>query len=93
MIKTLIKSQWLLALCAVLDAIISVLFLIIYDTSPGGGLTVLRLHGMAGLLSRLALAAGVCTIAAGIWRLAKGKSWLLVLNGLALSAYGVIPLL
>ena len=53
-----IKSQWLLALCAVLDAIISVLFLIIYDTGPGGGLTVLRLNGMAGLLSRLALAAG-----------------------------------
>jgi len=93
LIKTLIKSQWLLALCAVLDAIISVIFFIIYDTSPEGRLTALGLHGMIGLLSRLALAAGVCSIAAGIWRLEKGKSWLLVLNGLALSAYGVIPLL
>jgi hypothetical protein len=92
LIKTLIKSQWLLALCGILDAIICVIFLIIYDTGPDGRLTVLGLNGMVGLLSRLALAAGVCTIAAGIWRPAKGSSWLLVLNGLALSAYGAIPL-
>ena len=36
------------------------------------------------------LAAGACTIAAGIGRPAKGKSWLLVLNGLSLVALGVI---
>ena len=41
----------------------------------------------------LALAAGACTIAAGIWSSRKGMSWLLVLNGLALSAFGLIPLL
>ena len=38
----------------------------------------------------LALAAGACTIAAGIWSSRKGKSWLLVLNGLACSALGLI---
>jgi uncharacterized membrane protein HdeD (DUF308 family) len=38
----------------------------------------------------LALAAGACTIAAGIWSSGKGKSWLLVLNGLACSALGLI---
>jgi hypothetical protein len=43
-------------------------------------------------LNGLALAASACTIAAGIWGSAKGKSWLLVLNGLAFSAYGLIPL-
>jgi hypothetical protein len=46
----------------------------------------------------LALAAGLCTIAAGIWsssknRLSMRNVWLLVLNGGALSAYGLIPLM
>lgn len=45
------------------------------------------------LICRLSLAAGACTIAAGIWRSRKGRSWLLVLNGLAFSAYGLIPIL
>ena len=43
-------------------------------------------------VNKLALAAGACTIAAGIWRSANGKSWLLVLNGLVLSVYGSMPL-
>jgi hypothetical protein len=40
----------------------------------------------------VALAAGACTIAASIWRSAKGISWLLLANGLVLSAYGLMPL-
>src|ERR1700730_14133410 len=47
-------------------------------------------NGTIGLLGKLALAAGACTIAAGIWRSTTGKCWLLVLNGLALSALGLI---
>jgi hypothetical protein len=43
------------------------------------------------LLHRLVLVGGACTIAAGIWKSVKGKSWLLILNGLAFSAYGLIP--
>ena len=79
MIQTLIKNWWLLVLCGVLDAIISVIHLNFHAWKVGGP-----------FLGRLALAAGVCTIAAGIWRSAKGKCWLLVLNGLALSALGLI---
>jgi len=41
-------------------------------------------------MGMLAVAAGVCTIAAGSWSSRKGKSWLLVLNGLAFSALGLI---
>lgn len=41
-------------------------------------------------LGQLGLAAGACTIAAGLWRSSKGKCWLLVLNGLALSALGLV---
>jgi uncharacterized membrane protein HdeD (DUF308 family) len=41
-------------------------------------------------LGKLTLAAGACMIAAGIWRSTKGKCWLLVLNGLAMGALGLI---
>jgi hypothetical protein len=88
LIQTLTKNWWLLGLCGVLAAIISVIYLIIYETTPEtyGG------NGMEVLLNRLTLAAGACTIAAGIWRSAKGKSWLLGLNGLTLGVYGWMAL-
>jgi len=88
MIQTLIKNWWLLALCGVLDAIISVIYLIMRGTD--GPLTFDSWSGMIVLLGKLTLAAGACTIAAGIWRSAQGKCWLLVLNGLALGALGLI---
>lgn len=90
MIQTLIKNWWLLALCGVLDAIYSVTNLFMQD--PDGSLTLRRFMGVGTVryMGRLALAAGVCTVAAGIWSSRKGKSWLLALDGLALSAFGLI---
>lgn len=83
MILTLIKNWWLLALCGVLDAIISA----IYFDHAGNGF---RATGAVMFLGKLTLAAGACTIAAGIWSPRKGKFWFLVLNGLACSALGLI---
>jgi len=83
MILTLIQNWWLLALCGVLDAIISV----IYFSHAGNGF---RATGTVMFLGPLTLAAGACTIAAGIWSSGKGKSWFLVLNGLACSTLGLI---
>lgn len=88
MIQTLIKNWLLLALCGVLDAIISVIYLIMQDTD--GPLTFHSWNGTVVFLGKLALAAGACTIAAGILRSTNGKCWLLVLNGLALGALGLI---
>lgn len=62
-----------------------------YDAGPDGPPTFHGWNGTVASLSSLAVVAGACTIAAGILRSAKGKSWLLVLNGLAFSAYGLIP--
>ena len=86
--QTLTKNWWLLALTGVLNAIASVIYLIIYNTTPNiyGG------NSMGVFVSKLALAAGACTIAASIWRAAKGISWLLLANGLVLSVYGWMPL-
>jgi len=92
MMHTLTKNWWLLGLYGVVDAIISVIYFMIYDAgadaTPIGGW-----YPTVVLLSRLSVAAGVLAIAAGIWRSADGISWLLVLNGLAFSAYGLIPIL
>ena len=88
MIQTLTRNRWLLGLCGILFANMSVSYLIMYETTPDvpGG------NAMGMFVSKLALAAGVCTIAAGISRSASGKSWLLLLNGLTLSVYGSMPL-
>src|SRR6266487_3058523 len=88
LIQTLIKNWLLLALCGVLDAIISVIYLIMQESD--GPLSFHAWNGAAVFLGKLALAAGACTIAAGIWRSTQGKCWLLVLNGLALGTLGLI---
>lgn len=77
------KSWWLLALCGVLDAIIAAIYLFQQDTFTGW-------HGTIALLGRLTLAAGVCTMVAGIWSSRNRKAWLLVLNGIACGTLGAI---
>ena len=89
LIQTLIKNWWLLALCGVLDAIYSVTNLLMQG--PDGSLIFREFmgDGTVRYMGKLALAAGVCTIAAGMWHSRRGKSWLLALNGFALGAFGL----
>jgi uncharacterized membrane protein HdeD (DUF308 family) len=89
-IQTLIKNWWLLALCGAVDAIYAAVNLLMQDQDGSLAWRKYAVKGTVVLLGKLALAAGVCTIAAGMWRSAQGKSWLLALNGLALSALGLI---
>jgi len=91
MIQTLINNWWLLGLCGVIDAIVSVIYFMIYDAGPDAT-PIGGWYATAVLLSRLSVAAGVCAIATGIWKSSNGISWLPVLNGLAFSAFGLIPL-
>ena len=92
MIETLIKNRWLLALCGVLDAMYAVINLFMFD--PYGSLTLRKWIGPGTVvhMGELALAAGVCMIAGGIWSSGKSKSWLLAVNGLALSLYGMVSI-
>jgi hypothetical protein len=92
MIRTAIKYRSLLVLCGILDATISAIYLLMYDNGPADGPLTVSSWTIV-FLNRFALMAGGCSIASGILKPAKGISWLLVLNGLALSAYGLIPLL
>jgi uncharacterized membrane protein HdeD (DUF308 family) len=88
LIQTLVKNWWLLALCGILEAILSVAYFIMQGTN--GPLTFHAWRSTLAFLGEVSMAAGVCSIAAGVWRSATGKSWPLVLNGLALGAFGVI---
>ena len=85
-----LKSRWLLALCGVLAASVSSIYLALYLTGPDGPVSFRGWDSLTWFLNRLALAGGVCAIAAGA--AAKRTSWMLVLNGVALSAYGISPL-
>src|SRR5687767_9076758 len=82
MIQSLGKNWLLLAVCSVLHVIISFIY---FDHAQG-----FRWRGDIVLLGRLTLAAGACAILAGAWTSTKNKCWLLVLNGLALGALGLV---
>ncbi len=88
MIQTLSKNWLLLALCGVFEAIIAAAYLIMQETNRP--LTFYSWNGTITLIGKLTLAAGACAIIAGIARSTNGKSWFLVLNGLALAALGII---
>ncbi|HEX6502436.1 MAG TPA: hypothetical protein VF011_04260, partial [Terriglobales bacterium] len=90
MFRALSKTWWLLALCGIIDAVSAVMNLLMINTDGW-----LRLRRLASLdqvwdMSMLALLAGVCAIAAGLWNFGRGNSWLLSLHGIALGAFGLI---
>jgi hypothetical protein len=92
MIQTLTKNWYLLVICGILNAIIAAIYFVMYDAGQDA-MPFQGWYSTVVLLSRLSVVAGVGAIAAGVWRSSQGISWSLILNGLALSAYGLIPLL
>ena len=75
-----VKGWWLLALCGVLDA----------ACAATNALMVNPWANFIWDMSALALAAGACAIAAGLWNSGRGNTWLLALHGFALIAFGLI---
>lgn len=51
------------------------------------------MKGMVVLLGILALIAGACTVAAGVWRATEGKWWWLMLDGIFVSSAGLLLIL
>lgn len=86
---TLSKTWWLLALCGILHAMQATIRLLFLNLS-----LISRAFGSpshaAWDLGLLASLAGACTLAAGLWSAGKDHSWLLLLHGLALGAFGAI---
>lgn len=88
MVSTLARNWVLLAVCGILEAIISVAYLVMWYTD--GPVTFHSWNGTIVLLGKLAVGTGLVAIAAGLWRASSGKCWLLALHGLALGALGMI---
>ena len=91
-----LKTNWLLVLAALLQAIFAAVNLVMLDPDGSAALRRLAVESTVLFQAKFALAAGACTIAAGVWSAMRGKSgefWLLVLNGAALAAYALIPVL
>jgi hypothetical protein len=88
--RTLNKTWWLLALCGIIDAMHAVINLLVLN--PNGSLNLRRLAPPNEVqdMGILAVAAGVCAIAAGVWSSGRDNSWLLSLHGLALGVVGLI---
>ena len=93
MIQTLIKNWWLLALRGVLAAVFSVMAFLMRSSAESITLRDFATKGMVVFLGILAVAAGTCTIAAGIWGSTRSKWWLLFLDGLAIIAVGLTLIL
>jgi hypothetical protein len=79
-----------LALCGVLDAIQAGMHLLMLNRHGSLTLRSLALPDVVWEMGVLAMAAGVCAIAAGLWSSGSANTWLLALHGAALSAFGLI---
>lgn len=90
MANRLTRNGWLLALAGALEAVYAVLMVAALDQE---GLLTLR-TGISRTtilsLGKLVIAAGICTVAAGMWRTTKGRGWWLALNGFGLCSLGAI---
>ena len=85
MIQLLMKNWGLLAVCSVLDSMISVT----YFNHAENGIHTLK---AVEFLGELTIAAGACTIAAGIWNSASPNRWLRILDGLVLDGLACVAL-
>ena len=88
MSRSLRNAWWLLVLCGILDAMRATINLLMMNPS-----VVLPRFGLATAvwdMGILALAAGACAIAAGLWSIGRDHSWLLSLHGIALGVFGAI---
>jgi uncharacterized membrane protein HdeD (DUF308 family) len=90
MLKTLIQNWWLLALRGALALLLAAAALLTRSSAETFTLREFAMKGLVVFFGMLALAAGACTVAAGIWNSSKGKWWLLVVDGVVLSVAGVV---
>ncbi len=93
MVQTLIKNWWLVALRGILAVVFSAAVFLMHNSVESLTLREFATKGLIVFLGMLAIAAGGCTIMSGIWSSGHGKWWLLLLDGLAISAAGLILIL
>lgn len=85
------RTNWpLIAICGLLNAVLCAAYSIMQ--APDGSLVWRHaaVRGTAEILGQLALATGVCTLAASVWHSGRRFDWPLLLNGLALGSLGLL---
>jgi len=90
MIETLIKNWWLLLLRGLLALLFSVMTFLMLSSADTFTLREFAMKGMVIFFGLLALIAGACTAAAGIWKAATGKWWLLLVDGVVVASAGLL---
>src|SRR5262245_42701849 len=90
MIRTLINNWWLFALRSGLAAAFSTMAFMMQASAKSFTLREFATKGMVVFLGILAMAAGVCTIGAGVSRSKANRSWIVVLDGVGVSAAGLV---
>lgn len=93
MLETLIKNWWLLLLRGLLALLFSIMAFLMLSSAETFTLREFAMKGMVVFLGLLALIAGACTAAAGIWRATTGKWWLLMVDGIFLCSAGLLLIL
>lgn len=93
MIETVIKNWWLLLLRGFLALVFSITVFLLRSSAESFTLREYAMQGTVVFLGILALIAGGCTAAAGIWRASSGKWWLLLLDGVLVSSAGLLLIL
>ncbi len=92
MIRVMINNWWLLALRGAF-ALLFAMFAFSMQTVMGTWLvSAIALAGVVVLFGLLALAAGICTIAAAIRGAGRDKSFLLLWDGIAICVAGIVIL-
>src|SRR5438270_1576660 len=94
MIRLLIQNWWLLFLRGVLAIAFAVFIFVFLPFVPAPLLREFAFAGLAAIFALFGIATGLLTIAASVRRAGQGgSSWLLLADGIALTAGGLVILL
>ena len=94
MIRLLIQNWWLLFLRGVLAIAFAVFIFVFLPFIPAPLLREFAFAGLAAIFALFGIATGLLTIAASVRRAGQGgSSWLLLADGIALTAGGLVILL
>jgi hypothetical protein len=84
------RSWWLLALAAVFEAMYAIINLVMQRPDGSLALRTFALRPTVQHMGLLAIAAGVCIVACGIWGGRRPGTWPVIVNGAAFTTLGLI---
>jgi uncharacterized membrane protein HdeD (DUF308 family) len=93
MLRVLINNWWLLALRGIFALLFATLAFSSHTVMGTWLLSAIALAGVVVFFGLLAIAAGVCTIVAGVRGASEEKSWLLFWDGVTVCVFGAVVLL